>query len=315
MKEKYTPPKNDRLSDGFDDIVPKEYRGTDRFLDIVTWNIRYFHNRDKKRVERVMKILNALNADIIVLQEILDGSLEIVAEGLAKLGAGHYKTAYGKTGGDQRLAMMYDLDWVRAKSDITELFGKGTVVTNEGKEAFPRLPLLANFICLSQVSHPFDFQLMGVHLKSQRGDGSSQRVLAAKKLSEWLVTEAPKTDTDVIILGDWNEPPDADTWKPLRELEQQKKALFSALNDSGKISHLMYKTKSEFGSRLDLEAVSTAAFKQMKSKPDVVRWKSLDKLLATNPKGEEIKKFIQELSANVSDHMPVVTRFYWREKN
>lgn len=314
MKEKYIPPKNDRLSDGFDDIVPKEYRGTDRFLDIVTWNIRYFHDRDKKRVERVVKILNALNADIIVLQEILDGSLEIVADGLSKLGAGHYKTAYGTTGGDQRLSMMYDLDWVRAKSDIVELFGKGTVVTNKGKEAFPRLPLLANFICLSQVSHPFDFQLMGVHLKSQRGDGAAQRVLAAKKLSEWLVRDASKVDADVIILGDWNEPPDADTWKPLRKLEQQKKALFSALNDSGKISHLMYKTKSEFGSRLDLGAVSTAAFKQMKSKPDVVRWKSLDKLLETNPKGAEIKKFIQELSANVSDHMPVVTRFYWREK-
>lgn len=189
---RYRRPSNDRLSPAFADIVPPNYRGSDRFLDVVTWNIRYFHHRDKKRLSRVIEILSALNADIFVLQEILEDSLEPVAEGLDKKGAGYYLTAYGTTGGNQRIAVMYDLDWIRSKDDIRELFGKGQVRASDGKDAFPRLPLWCNFTSLSHEGAPFDFQLLGVHLKSQRGGGGPQRQKAAGALANWLCREAPR---------------------------------------------------------------------------------------------------------------------------
>ena len=99
-------------------IVDQRFRGTDRYLDLVTWNIRWFNSRDPRRVENMVTVLSALNADIIVLQEIELGSLDELAVQLADAGVGLYKAAYGTSGGDQRIAMLYDTEWVRAKDDI-----------------------------------------------------------------------------------------------------------------------------------------------------------------------------------------------------
>jgi len=134
----FQPPPNDNLSNAFDrlGLVPPKYRGTDQLLDIVTWNIRFFHDQDRDRVKRIVNVLSELNADIIVLEEIKDQSLEVVAQELNRIEAGYYETAYGTTGGDQRVAIMYDLDWIRAKDDIHELFGKEKVMVGS-KRHFP----------------------------------------------------------------------------------------------------------------------------------------------------------------------------------
>ncbi len=83
-----------------------------------------YHNpeRDPKRVSLITSILQELNADIVVFQEIEENSLDIVAQNLIDTGAGLYKVAYGTTGGDQRVAIMYDMEWVKASEDIKELF-------------------------------------------------------------------------------------------------------------------------------------------------------------------------------------------------
>jgi endonuclease/exonuclease/phosphatase family metal-dependent hydrolase len=313
----YVPPPNDHLSRAFDaaGLIPDRFKGADDFLDIVTWNIRYFHHHDPARVERVTEILSTLNADIVVLQEILEGSLDPVVAGLAQRDAGYYQVAYGTTGGNQRVAIMYDLDWVRAKDDVTELFGKGRVKTPEGKEVFWRLPLRAYLTVLSEVTDPFDFQLVGVHLKSQRGGGDVQRELAADCLGEWLNSDAQLVDADVIIMGDWNEPPDAPAWRSFHDLESAGRARFRSINTKSAISHLYFKNKRSIGSRLDLVALSMAAKDELVGDPTVVRWRSLDDLLDTQPKAAQIKRYIKEISMDISDHMPVVTRFFFEERS
>jgi len=314
----FTPPPNDNISLGLNDLVPTKYKGTDKYLDIVTWNIRYFHDMDSQRVSTVARILAALNADIIVLQEIRNNSLDVVAEKLSAAGAGHYEVNYGATGGNQRVAIMHDLDWVRSKDDIRELFGKGQI-TADGKDAFPRLPLLGVFTTVSpdaeSISQSFDFQLLGLHLKSQRGGGGNQRRKSAEALRDWLEHDAPAVDADVIMLGDWNASPDDTAWKPFHELEGANKAKFRSLNDDTAISHLMYRNKTDIGSRLDLGAISMAAFDELHKPPTPVRWKSLDKLLASNPKAAQIRKYLKEVRDKISDHLPVVVRFYIDERS
>ncbi|MBI5524514.1 MAG: endonuclease/exonuclease/phosphatase family protein [Desulfarculus sp.] len=316
-KSVYQKPDNDKLSDLFinNGLVPEELRGTDRFLDVVCWNIRYFHDRDPRRVANIVEVLGELNADVLVLEEILEGSLDVVARSLGEQGAGYYQVAYGTTGGNQRIAIMYDLDWVRAKDDIVELFGKGQVVTGGGKEVFPRLPLWAHFTSLTnnRQSEPFDFQLVGVHLKSQRGGGEDQRRAAGQRLAKWLGEEAEIKDADVIILGDWNEPPGAPCWQALHQLEKQGRVGFAKINDSSNISHLMYRNKNEIGSRLDLGAISVAALDNVQAPPTAIHWKPLSKMLAGNPQGRKIKDLLKQISNEVSDHMPVVSRFYFTE--
>jgi predicted extracellular nuclease len=216
--------------------------------------------------------------------------------------------------------MMYDMDWIRSKDDIVELFGKHTVVTADGKDAFPRLPLCGYFTSLSEVSDPFDFQLVGLHLKSQRSSvdnpadtGEAQRRMAAERLRTWLVREASVIDADVIMIGDWNQPPAAKAWAPIRKLEQEGDALFSKINDLDSISHLMYRNKENIGSRLDMAAISISAAPQLKGDPEIVRWKT-HALLKSNANAAKIKKYIKEISKNVSDYMPLVVRFYFMEQ-
>jgi endonuclease/exonuclease/phosphatase family metal-dependent hydrolase len=297
-------------------IVDRKYRGTDRYLDVVTWNIRWFNSRDAQRVENMVTVLTALNADVIVLQEIEAGSLDGLAGELSAAGVGLYKVAYGTSGGDQRIAMLYDTEWVRAKDEIHEIVGKREVLTRAGKDAFPRLPLWGYFTGLpvNVRNESFDFQLVGIHLKSQLGDGvtdKEQRHKAAEWLARWLDDDAQDVDTDVLIVGDWNEPPSADTWQPFADLEADAKVLFRRVNDDDAISHLMYKRKDDIGSRLDIKVASASAGGYRRGDPKVVRWTTLVKLLAGNPSAAAIKQFIREVSRDLSDHMPVVSRFYF----
>jgi endonuclease/exonuclease/phosphatase family metal-dependent hydrolase len=312
---------NDNLSVSFDacDLVPDKYKGDDHCLDVVAWNIKYFNQKDPSRVQAITEILSAINADVFVFEEAMDGSLDSVANDLTAKKAGLYETRYGKTGGNQRVAIMYDTEWVRAKDDIVELFGKGTYKTREGKDVFPRLPLHGQFVCSNPLlprGEPFDFQLVGLHLKSQRGGGADQRQLAGKHLSKWLLTAAQSIDADVIMLGDWNAPPTSDDWREFVRLEDQRRVAFRNVNDASDFSHLMYKSKNDFASRLDLAAISIASISQMIGKQvDTIRWKSLDEFLKKNPEAGQIKSFIQQVSAKISDHMPIIARFYFTRRN
>ena len=317
----YDPPENDNITQAFDtaDLIPDHLKGSDKFLDIVTWNIRYFHHHDENRVERISQVLSLLNSDIIVLQEILDESLAPVAANLRDQGAGHYEVAYGTTGGNQRVAIMWDLDWIRAKDDINELVRKKQVISSDGKDAFPRAPLWGYFTGISNDpnSVPFDFQLVGVHLKSQRGGGMLQRQKAGDFLAEWLMRDAQLVDVDTIVIGDWNEPPSAEAWTSLKELEAENELLFESINNESHISHLYYKNKKNIGSRLDLAMVSVSAWQQMEGGADVVTWLTLEEFLDNNPekkKAQEIKDFLKGIRDELSDHLPVVTRFYFDDK-
>jgi endonuclease/exonuclease/phosphatase family metal-dependent hydrolase len=212
--------------------------------------------------------------------------------------------------------MLYDTEWVRAKDEIHEIVGKREVLTRAGKDAFPRLPLWGYFTGLpvNVRNESFDFQLVGVHLKSQLGDGvtdKEQRHKAAAWLARWLEGDAQDVDADVLVVGDWNEPPSADTWQPFADLEADEKVFFRRVNDDDAISHLMYKRKDDIGSRLDIKVASASAGGYRRGDPKVVRWTTLVKLLAGNPSAAAIKQFIREVSRDLSDHMPVVSRFYF----
>ncbi len=305
---------NDNLSELLIGKIPEKYQDGDEFLDVVSWNLRWFNEKDALRVERITEILSILNSDIFVFQEIRNGSLDIVASKLNEKGAGFYKVEYGTTGGDQRVAIMYDLDWVRAKDDVKELFGKKTVLTVEGKDAFPRLPLWGYFTSKSPYpdKRGFDFQLAGLHLKSQMGGGESQRRLAADKLAYWLKTEAANVDSDAILIGDWNKTPDSEEWDSLVELEKEGFIRFREINDNSDFSHLYYKNKNHIGSKLDIAVVTTEVPMQA-PQAETIRWVTLDDLLASNPKASEIKEYLKEIKTKISDHMPIFSRYYMYE--
>lgn len=305
-----TPTLNDNISRLLNrgDFVPDDLQGNDRFLDIITWNIKFFNNRDPQRVENIKSIMQELNADIFVLQEIESGSLDLIADTLTASGAGLYKTAYGTTGGDQRVAFMYDTEWVKSSMNVEELFASENLTVSEDgaeKPVFPRLPLYSAFVAYRE-EKPFDFDLVGVHLKSQRGGGQKQRTAAAEHLAKWIKNE--RNDEDVIIAGDWNAPPERKEWEALRQLEKKREIKFVGFNPTDSHQEASYLSVGNRRSRLDLIVVSESV-PEADTQPTsaVVNW---NLLLERNN-----RQTLQELIDNISDHLPVLARFYFTDQD
>ncbi|WP_162878827.1 endonuclease/exonuclease/phosphatase family protein [Peribacillus butanolivorans] len=287
------------IFDRINDLVPTELEGTEQYLDLCTWNIKFFTAKPR-RIETITSIMKEINADIYVLQEIADGAMDEVVHQLNLSGEHSYKVVYGKTGGDIRVTFMYDLEKVRAKQDIEELFQNERIIAENGIEAFPRLPLHGRFQVTHNVTDPFDFELVGVHLKSQRGNGWEQRKKAAEKLVDWIQTKAQ--DEDVIIAGDFNAPPGRREWKPFEELEEKGEILFKSFNPNGELSHLS-------GSRLDCILITDNVNEaSIDSSTTVIRWKEiLD--------GELYSRYKQKIHDEISDHLPVVSRFSFSNRD
>ena len=293
---------NDNISSAINEYVPDNLRGSDRFVDIVNWNIRYFNELDPARIRLITKIMGEINGDIFVLQEISEGAMEKVAAALNDSGAGFYKTAYGRTGGTQRVAFMYDTEWVRTKEDFTELFAdEPNVLQGSGKRIFPRLPFHNVMHAFAPEGGNFDFHLAGVHLKAYMGDddpGTEQRRLSANRLVKW--SEDETEDKDIIICGDFNKEPSAKEWKAFRDAEQAGRIRFAEWNREDEGSH-WYRGKR---SRIDIVVVSDSVDKvAVEHEAKVIPWKKVfDSASIRN-----------ELIEKISDHMPVVSRFYFTD--
>ena len=90
-------------------LVPAAFRGTDKFIDIVSWNLRWFDHRDPRRVKAITEVMDELNSDMFVLTEVAeDGALDQVIQQLEKKKAGYYSSHYGTTGGQQRVVLMWE---------------------------------------------------------------------------------------------------------------------------------------------------------------------------------------------------------------
>lgn len=315
-------------------LVPKKFQGTDKYLDVISWNIRWFDAADTDRVKAIADVLGVLNADFLVLTEIAaDGALEEVVNQLAQTKAGFYSIHYGTTGREQRVVLMWDRDWVRAKTEPVELFKEENLrvpaeTGTKPQAVFPRLPLWGYFEALASKpgDEGFTFELVGVHLKAQgpgpkgyKGPdkrwGIPQRTRAAERLGSWLGDDHAHSDTDIIVIGDWNATPDQEEWKHLRELERKGEIRFTKINKLGEVSHLVRLNASgPAGTRIDLHLITRAANANAvpKNKGVVIKWKPFDNLSSMVAKDR--LDYFKALKARFSDHLPVLTRFYLTEK-
>jgi endonuclease/exonuclease/phosphatase family metal-dependent hydrolase len=162
----------------------------------------------------------------------------------------------------------------------------------------------------------FDFQILGVHLKAM-ASGHAQRLESAKVLSSWLKKDAPTVDSDVLIMGDWNAPPDDSCWKPFHDLEGAGNVAFRKINDPTDYSYLwLANKKDKFMSRIDLTLASVASMRQVVGQAaQVVKWKPIEEALAIagDYADKEVVRVLKEIKETISDHLPTVTRFYFTE--
>ncbi len=328
---------NDNLAPALSDLVPQEYIDSDRYLNIVQWNMEWFgaaksRARDKKRYNLVRDILATFNADLFVLQEIAGpspdgrypGVLDGLAQELTEMGRGDYRVEYTAAGGEQRVAAMWDRDFVRAKSEVKDLFERGKYQKPGEKDPFGgRTPLYGYFegrVITDEGESPdrLDLQILGVHLKAM-ADSVAQRQESAEILLDWLTQKAPTVDSDVLIMGDWNAPPKDASWSPIHAAEKRNRNIhFTDINDDSDFSYLWLANKADkYVSRIDL-AVMTLCSET--PPPDevaqVVKWRPITDALqqAGQLTDSRVRAVMADLKEHVSDHLPTITRFFFKRQ-
>lgn len=199
--------------------VVDAYQGEDQDIDIGFWNIEWFNNRWKEKLDAVARIVVEMNLDIWVFVE---SSLE-ATEALANHLVSQYNT--------KEWGVLASQDASAERQITTVMWNKATVVNVARKEwpetvarwfqvdsrqfselglesvhgkVFDRYPALYE-IETKLRDHAAKFNLVPIHLKA-KAEGSLRRQMAARLLAEAIAELAKDAnfDGDWIIGGDAN---------------------------------------------------------------------------------------------------------------
>lgn len=279
-------------------------------IEIGTYNLYWLgtemrYRRGLREKEDVIKIADFvagdLDLEIVVFQEV-NTSIIGLFDGYKKMSNQQYKwlkkhmedDGYkfieGSSGKSQRIVIAYDSDEVSLISQAKELnvrdsFSLGSSCKSSGL----RKPLAAQF-----KSYEFDFWVVGVHLKSQRGGDCSDRI---RKEQVYDILEAvdvlvdDSSEPDVIILGDFNAKADDDSidllYKQGRFLTQTWSSRRS--DRSGDISYLV----GDFASLIDHIMIRPEYTSELVAKSTIVY------------EPDDLNDYIW----GYSDHAPVLSSF------
>lgn len=168
--------------------------GTDNTLDVVTWNIEWFPKEDQTTIDYVKDIIQAMEADVIAIQEIdqYNDFVEMM-EALEDWEGISTNTGY------LNLAYIYNPEFV----EMTSVY---QILPGNNRE-LPRKPLIMEMIFQGQ-----EYVLINNHLKccgdgyldlSDPWDEETRRYDACLLLDEYIRENFP--DDNVILLGDLND--------------------------------------------------------------------------------------------------------------
>jgi len=164
------------------------YFGSDQTLEILTWNVQNFPRKNGDTIISLAQAINALQVDIIALQEIESNSdFNTLIDSLDNYQGFRANSAYA----DLDLAYLYNTKYVTVDS-IYEIYSREY-------SAFPRRPLVLH--CRWQNTALI---IINNHYKAYDDAESRARRLEASELSVDYIQNNFSGD-NVIILGDFND--------------------------------------------------------------------------------------------------------------
>lgn len=173
--------------------------GTDKTLDIATWNIERFPKRGDTTVVYIANCIKSMDIDLVGMQEVRGRKafLDIINE-LNKLDKKNKWKGYRAKSDEKwqmNLAFIYKSNIIKVNK-IYELYN-----TKDGKYRyeFPRFPLVIDFQYKGK-----KFIAINNHLKARNKEKDIKRRIAALgKLHSYSMENFPKDN--LIILGDMND--------------------------------------------------------------------------------------------------------------
>ncbi len=170
--------------------------GTNTTFDLVTWNIENFPKNGTVTTTNVAAVIEALDADVIAIQEVDD----ITAFSQLLTSLPNY-TGYLESDWFGGLAYIYKTDIVQINA-LYEIY-----TTSEYWSAFPRSPMVMDLNYMDErviiINNHFKCCGDGLLDSTDSNDEETRRYLAMGLLHDYIVANFP--DDKVIIVGDLND--------------------------------------------------------------------------------------------------------------
>ena len=172
------------------------YFGTDETFEVMTWNIEWFPKNDQITVDYVTQIIQALDVDILAIQEVDDTNMfNQMLNGLPEY------TGYLESEWFAGLAYIYKTDVIEI-NDIYEIY-----TTSPYWSAFPRSPRLMDLNFMGEnifiINNHFKCCGDGILDFNNESDEEKRRFNANNLLKEYIETFL--LDENVMVLGDLND--------------------------------------------------------------------------------------------------------------
>jgi exonuclease III len=172
------------------------YFGTDETFEVMTWNIEWFPKNNQITVDYVTQIIQALDVDILAIQEVDDTDMfNQMLNGLPEY------TGYLESEWFAGLAYIYKTDIIEI-NDIYEIY-----TTSPYWSAFPRSPMVMDLNFMGEnifiINNHFKCCGDGIMNLDDLGDEETRRYTASNLLKGYIDNNLP--NENVIVLGDLND--------------------------------------------------------------------------------------------------------------
>ncbi len=261
--------------------------GTDTTFEVVSWNIEWFPKNGQTTLDNVSQIIEAIDVDILALQEINDTVLfKQMLEGMEDY------NYFIKSGWYAGLTYIYKKDVVEI-NDIYEIY-----TTSPYWSAFPRSPVVMELTFMNQnfivINNHFKCCGDGILNMSDTGDEETRRYIASSYLKEYIEEYFP--NENVIVLGDLNDEltdiPEDNVFQLF--IDDTDNYLFADIEiANGAASEWSYPT---WPSHLDHILITNDLFDEFENENSLIETIKIDEYLDGG---------FNEYDENISDHRPV----------
>ena len=266
--------------------------GTEATLDIMTWNIEQFPKNGETTITYVKDIIEALDVDIVAIQEVNDiNAFNQLANGLSAY-EGYLESSYFAG-----LAYLYKPSSIQI-NDIYEIY-----TTSEYWSYFPRSPMVMDLNFKGEryivINNHFKCCGDGILDLNDLYDEETRRFIASDYIKSYIDSYFP--NLNVIVLGDLNDSLTDDSQNNVFQniLDDTSQYTFADLViANGSDSDWSYPT---WPSHLDHILITDELFTEFEHIDSEIQTLKIDQNLAGG---------WFEYDTNISDHRPVALKLF-----
>jgi len=264
--------------------------GTDTTFEVLTWNIEWFPKNGQPTVAYVSEIIEALDVDLLAIQEVNDTSaFNEMIDGLSAY-EGYLESSYFAG-----LAYIYKNSTIQI-NDIYEIYTSAPYWS-----PFPRSPMVMDLNFMNEriivINNHFKCCGDGIFDIDNSDDEETRRYLASNLLKDYVDTNFPNENS--IVLGDLNDVLSDDEENNVFQLilDDCENYLFADFEIAiGSDSSWSYPT---WPSHLDHILITNELFDEFENPGSVIQTIKLEEYIAGG---------WSEYDASISDHRPVAMK-------